>query len=149
MSQNEHAIKVLNELIAATIDSIEGYQDAAQDTEGPGLGELFQSWANDRQYVVGHLQQAVVTLGGEPHTKGTTLASVHRVFTDLRAALSHGDKAVVDAAERGEDHMKAKFEGALEDRKLSPEVLLAIKTAFMSVKQGHDEMRELKYGTAR
>jgi uncharacterized protein (TIGR02284 family) len=146
MSQNDHDIKVINGLIATTIDSVEGYQEAAKEAGNATYSDLFNSWASDRRQVVGGLQQLVSSLGGTPEDDGTALASVHRAFVDLRASMSKGDKVVVDEVERGEDHIKAKYEDALKDEKLTPSVRSAVQAAFTSVKQGHDEMRQLKHG---
>jgi uncharacterized protein (TIGR02284 family) len=146
MSQNDHDIKVINGLIATTIDSAEGYQEAAKEAGNATYRDLFQSWSNDRRQVVAGLQQLTSSLGGTPEDDGTALASIHRTFVDLRASMSKGDKAVVDEVERGEDHIKAKYEDALKDEKLAPSVRTAVQAAFTSVRQGHDEMRALKHG---
>lgn len=146
MSQNDHDIKVVNGLIATTIDSVEGYQEAAKEADNATYRDLFQSWAVDRRQVASGLQQLVSSLGGTPEDDGTALASIHRTFVDLRASMSKGDKAVVDEVERGEDHIKAKYEDALKDDKLAPAVHTAVQAAFTSVRQGHDEMRQLKHG---
>ncbi|HEY9133023.1 MAG TPA: PA2169 family four-helix-bundle protein [Dyella sp.] len=146
MSQNDHDIKVINGLIAATIDSEEGYREAAKEAENPMFRDLFQDWSAERRQVAIGLQQVVASLGGDPEDDGTALASVHRVFVDLRASMSKGDKAVVAEVERGEDHIKAKFEEALSDEKLAPLCREAVQAAFVSVRQGHDEMRDLKRG---
>ena len=74
------------------------------------------------------------------------LASAHRTFLDLQAAVTgRDDKAVVDEVERGEDYIVSKFEPALRDGELAPETRTAIQSAFGSVKTGHDQMRDLKH----
>lgn len=146
MSNNDHDIKTLNALTATTIDSVHGYREAAKESDNATYRDLFQSWANDRQQVVTGLQRVVSSLGGKPEDDGTALASMHRVFVDLRASMSKGDKVVVDEVERGEDHIKAKYEDALKDEKLTPVARDAVQKAFTSVRQGHDEMRNLKHG---
>ena len=55
------------------------------------------------------------------------------------------DKAIVNEVERGEDHIKAKFEEAMRDSDLSAQTQAAINAAWNSVKNGHDEMRDLKH----
>ena len=146
MSQHDHDIHTLNGLIATTIDSVHGYREAVKETDKPTYRDLFQSWANERQRLVTDLQATVSSLGGEPEDDGTALGSMHRVFVNLRASMSKGDKVVVDEVERGEDHIKAKYEDALKDDKLSPVTRDAVARAFTSIKQGHDEMRDLKHG---
>ncbi|HEY0503319.1 MAG TPA: PA2169 family four-helix-bundle protein, partial [Lysobacter sp.] len=107
---------------------------------------LFERRASERQAAVAALQAYVVSQGGKPEDDGTVLAGAHRVFVDLRAALTKGDAAVVKEVERGEDHIKHKYEEALKDLELSPAARDAIDKAYASVKQGHDEMSRLKHG---
>jgi uncharacterized protein (TIGR02284 family) len=145
MSSNDHDVKILNGLIETTIDSAEGYAEAAKDAENSQYSSLFVSRAGERRQVAGVLQRQVRSLGGEPDDDGTVLASAHRVFVNLRNKMSSGDTAVVDEVERGEDHIKAKFESALKDKDVSPSTLTVINEAFASVKRGHDQMRDLKH----
>ena len=50
----------------------------------------------------------------------------------------------LSGSERGEDFVKAKYESALEDEELSPEVRNTVVQAYASVKTGHDQVRDLK-----
>lgn len=143
---NEHDVKVLNDLIATTLDSADGYGEASKDAKSSQLASLFRDRAAEREQVVGKLQQRVAFLGGKPEDSGTVLASAHRMFTNLRNSLSKSDEAVIDEVERGEDHIKAKFESALKDDDLDPAVRQLIQTAFTSVREGHDQMSALKHG---
>jgi uncharacterized protein (TIGR02284 family) len=145
MSTNEHDVKVLNGLIETTIDSADGYAEAAKDSDSSRYVSSFQSRAAERHRVTTDLQQQVRTLGGKPDDSGTALASAHRVFVNLRKSMSKGDVAVVDEVERGEDHIKAKFEDALKDHEVSPPTRQVITHAYASVKNGHDQMCDLKH----
>ncbi|HEY0044014.1 MAG TPA: PA2169 family four-helix-bundle protein, partial [Allosphingosinicella sp.] len=55
------------------------------------------------------------------------------------------DKAVIDEVERGEDHIKHKFEAALNDGDLSAEARATVQEAYGSVRRGHDRVRDLKH----
>ncbi|MDR0183843.1 PA2169 family four-helix-bundle protein [Lysobacter arvi] len=146
MAHSEHELRVVNSLIETTIDSVHGYREAASEAQNPALRAAFERRASERQASVAALQAFVVSQGGKPEDDGTVLASAHRVFVDLRASLSKGDDAVVKEVERGEDHIKNKYEEALKDLELSPAARDAIDKAYASVKQGHDEMSRLKHG---
>jgi|SRR5579871_5357863 len=146
MTEASHDISALNDLIATTLDSVEGYSEAAKDTKNVSFGSLFTGLADERRLLVKRLQQEVSTLGGEPEDDGTILAGAHRVFMNLKAAVtSHDDKAIINEVEAGEDHIKAKYEDALGDRDLSPAVQALISSAYDSVKAGHDEIRDIKH----
>ena len=62
----------LNTLIGTLIDSIEGYQKAAADTENSRFAEMFNARAQERQQALTGLQAAVARLGGNPEDDGTT-----------------------------------------------------------------------------
>lgn len=142
---NDHDIKTLNGLIETTLDSADGYNEAAKDAKNPSLITLFNARAAERRATASTLQHCVRSLGGKPEDDGTVLASAHRVFVNLRASLSSkNNTAVVDEVERGEDHIKAKFENAMKDKEVSPGTLSAIADAYTSVRNGHDQMRDIK-----
>jgi uncharacterized protein (TIGR02284 family) len=145
MSKQTHDVEVLNGLIETTIDSAEGYQEAAKDAESARYASTFQSRASERGQVASRLQQQVRALGGKPDDDGTVLAKAHRMFVNLRKSLSSGDNTIVDEVERGEDRIKAKFEHALKDNEVSPPTRAVIMEAYVSVKSGHDQMRDLKH----
>ncbi len=144
MSRTDHDVKVLNDLIETTIDSASGYEEAARDAGNTRFADTFASRAQERAQVTAQLQRQVRMLGAEPEDDGSVLARAHRMFVNLRKSLGSGDAAVVDEVERGEGHIKAKFEHALKDGQLSPPTRSVIMQAYVSVKTGHDQMRDLK-----
>ena len=146
MTDTSHDIRTLNGLIATTIDSVDGYRTSANDVENPRFAELFTARASERSSVAEQLRAEVRRLGGNPEDDGTLLAGGHRAFLNLKAAVtSRDDQAIVSEVERGEDHIKAKYEAALADDDLAPECRSLIETAYGSVKSGHDQMRDLKH----
>lgn len=150
MTELNHDISTLNGLIATTLDSVDGYTEAAKDTENASFVALFNGLSGERRQLVSRLQQQVSSLGGEPEDDGTTLAGAHRVFLNLKSVVTgHDDKAIINEVEAGEDHIKAKYEDALEDRELSPAVQTLIASAYDSVKAGHDQIRDIKHSMER
>jgi uncharacterized protein (TIGR02284 family) len=139
-----HDIRVLNDLITTTLDSADGYSEAAKDADNPTFKNLFSQWASERRRVVDELQEQVRMLGGKPQDDGSALASAHRMFLNIRDSLSKGDKGVVEEVERGEDYIKGKFEDALDDDDLSITLRPVVNRAYESVIQGHDQARDLK-----
>lgn len=146
---NSNDVSVLNGLIKTTLDSMKGYEDAAKDAESTQYATMFADFARDRAKVATDLQNQVRTLGGEPELDSSMLAAAHRTFMDLKQAITgKDDKAIIQEVERGEDHIKAKFENALNDSDLSPATLAAITEGFRSVREGHDNMSALKHSLA-
>lgn len=145
---HKHDIKILNGLIETTLDSMKGYRDACEDTKGTH-SELFASMADERSRVATDLQEHVRSHGGEPEDSSSTAGALHRGFMNLKDAITGtDDKAVINAVESGEDHIKAKYEKALKDEDLSPDCRVVIERAFQSVREGHDKVSAIKHATA-
>ncbi|HVL78418.1 MAG TPA: PA2169 family four-helix-bundle protein [Sphingomicrobium sp.] len=143
----EGQIDTLNTLIATLIDSVKGYEDAAQNTDSERLRQLFREGATERNRVVEDLRSEVRRLGGDPRDDQSLLGQAHQRFLDLKAAITGRDeKAVINEVERGEDYLKEKFEGALEGGELSGDARAAVERAYQSVRQGHDRVSALKHG---
>ena len=148
MTPNEREVETLNDLIKTTIDSVDGYRSAAEDAEQSQYRSIFFDRANERSTVTEQLQSQVRTLGGEPTTDASVLAGAHRVFMDLKSAITgNDDDAIIAEVERGEDLIKHKFEEAMVDQHISPETRAVIERCYQSVKQGHDQMSNLKHAT--
>lgn len=139
-------ISTLNSLIETTIDSVDGYQESANATDDMRLKDMFETFASDRRQVVEQLRARVTALGGNPEDDGTILAAAHRRFVDLKAMVTgRDDKAIVNEVERGEDHIKAKFENAMKDEEISSDTRAIISKAYESVRRGHDAMSRMKH----
>src|ERR1044071_751324 len=107
MSEHSSEISTLNTLIATTIDSINGYEDSAQNIENVRFREIFRQRANERQEVVENLRAEVRRLGGNPEDDGSFMGKAHQRFEDLKAAVTGRDeKAIINEVERGEDYLK-------------------------------------------
>lgn len=138
-------IATLNSLIATTLDSCDGYRRAAEESNNPQHQAMFNEFAADRERIVRELQQQVRSLGGNPEDDGTILAMAHRAFLSLRDAVTGSDDAAVVAeVERGEDHIKHKYEAAL-DGGLSSGVEAVVREAYQLVRRGHDRVSAIKH----
>ena len=145
---NDRDISVLNSLIKTTLDSVKGFEDAAEDGEGR-FSSVFTEFAQERRTVVSRLQQEVRRLGGNPEDDSSLAAAAHRTFMNLKDLLmGRDDKAVVQEVERGEDYLKEKYEIALRDTDMSTQTRSVIEQAFVSVREGHDRASALKHSMA-
>ena len=142
---NDHDIKTLNSLIETVIDSADGYSQAAKEAAGSRFTSIFERRGAERQQLTISLQNKVRALGGTPQDDGTLLAGAHRMFLNLRNSMSSDDTTVVGQVEAGEDHIKHKFEDAQRDRDVSAATMASINEAYVIVKDGHDEIRDLKH----
>jgi uncharacterized protein (TIGR02284 family) len=147
MAEHSGAISTLNTLIATTIDSITGYEDSAQNIDNERFREIFRQRANERQQIVEQLRSEVRRLGGEPEDGGSFMGKAHQRFEDLKAAITGRDeKAIINEVERGEDYLKDKWQTALQSGTLKVESHDLVERCYQSVKQGHDQISQLKHG---
>ena len=162
---NKDQIATLNTLLATTIDSIKGYEDAASNSDAGRFQQLFRDRATDRQkvveqlrqifrqnaderqQVVGALREEVRRLGGDPEESGSFMGAAHQRFEDLKAAITGRDeKAIINEVERGEDYLKEKFETALEKGDLTGDSRSTVEQCYQTVRRGHDQISQLKHG---
>jgi uncharacterized protein (TIGR02284 family) len=143
----DHDISILNSLITTTIDSANGFEKSAEDVRGGRFEEMFRDFAEERRQVVAQLQATVRALGGTPDDDGSLKAELHRRWIDLKTAVTGGggDRAVIEEVERGEDYLKGKYDNALKDAELSGTAMEAIRSAYQSVRAGHDTASALKH----
>lgn len=148
-SATDTEIDALNDLIEVTLDSAKGYEDAADQSRSERLKTLFSRFAKERWTVVGELQQIVRTRGGTPEDSDSILAKAHRMFLNLKnTVIKQDDIAVIEEVERGEDHLKDRWERVLNGESLSPAFRNALAPYFTSVKAGHDEVSAMKHAAA-
>ena len=146
MASTQHDLDILNNLIEVTLDSAHGYEDAAKDTRNPYFKTLIGKRAIERKQVTAELQTEVRRqLGGKPAHEGTSAGKAHRTFMNLKAAITGSDKGIVNSVEAGEDHIKKQYDEALADQALSMPALDLVRRMYVSIKAGHDEMRDLKH----
>jgi uncharacterized protein (TIGR02284 family) len=143
---NDHAVKILNSLIETTLDSANGYEEAAQSIEDSQLRTIFAERSRKRMELSRELQEEVRTFGGEPKTDQSMAGKAHNKFVDIKSAVTgHSDKSVIDEVERGEDVIKGKFEKAMDDDDLPSQARQLVSRAFESIRSDHDEISRLKH----
>ena len=139
-------VGILQTLTTTLIDSINGYEHAAENSENSRFEQIFRERADERREVVEDLKAAIRRLGGDPPEDGSFMGKTHQTWLDLKAAVTgRDDEAIVNSVEAGEDYLKEKFETALGSDELSGEARQAAERAYQSVRSGHDRMSSLKH----
>ena len=124
---NEKTAKILNDVMETLIDSADGYEKAAEVAERPAFKQLFNRRAASRRAMVSDVRNEIVSLGGTPDDDGSILANMHRTFLSFRAAVQDNDEAAIEAVDNGEEHLRDKFEDALEKDDLTPSAHMLLK----------------------
>ena len=141
---NTHVISKLDDLITTLIDSVKGYEHSADKTQSVEHQTLFCDLAGERTKAVDLLQARSRALGGKPNEFGSAAGTVHRRIEDIFVALGGGDKAVIQAIDRGEDYLREEFERVLKDKAIDAETHEVVRRAHESVAHGHMVVNGLK-----
>ena len=105
---------VLNHLIETCKDSEAGFRHAADLAGDPGFKTLFTDLARHRSQVAAELLPHAQRFGGSEAAEGTTAASLHRKWMDVRDNWSgHDDRAILAEVRRGNNMTMAAFRDAL------------------------------------
>jgi uncharacterized protein (TIGR02284 family) len=142
----QRSIDYLQELIRLNIDSRDGFREAAanlQSDKGGYLFNLFSQIAREREAQARELQSLVMCSDELPEQTGSLSAAVHRTWMDLRDILGGGEQALLEESERGEDHIKSKYEAAVHDLGACP-CTAVLQRHLVAVKASHDEVRDLR-----
>ncbi|MEO8640839.1 PA2169 family four-helix-bundle protein [Pseudomonas sp.] len=144
---NKEAISVLNDLIEASKDGQEGFKTCAEDIKHPELKTLFVQRSADCATAASELQAQVRSLGGDPETSTSVSGDLHRRWVDVKAMFTGKDEeAVLNEAERGEDHALKAYKEAIE--KISKHNLVGIRDLverqYHGVQRNHDQVKALR-----
>lgn len=141
---NDDVIDELNELIETSKDGEQGFLKAAKDTKDAQLAAIFTEGARRCTEGARELQNLVRQLGGDPETRGSAAAAMHRGWIDVKEAVSaRDDKAILEEVERGEDYAKKQYRDALEED-LPPDVKSVVERQYQGVIANHDKVRALR-----
>jgi len=142
---SDKSIDWLQGLIEINLDSSKGFAEAADKLEKDdrGIEAMFRNLSRERAAQAQELQAMVAANQEKPTKSGSVAAAAHRTWMDLRAALGGGSEAVLSEAERGEDHIKAKYEDALKDL-AGCSCTQLLQRQYAAVKASHDKVRDLR-----
>jgi uncharacterized protein (TIGR02284 family) len=144
MTRDDNEVALLNLLIRATLDSVEGYREAADNAGDPELKAHFAERSLERLDVVSLLREQVQFLGGQPQDDGTALGGAHRVFTILKSLVAgQNDAAIFEEIRRGEKYLIGQFNAALDNSDASLDTLDVIEDAHRRIAAGYERMLTL------
>jgi uncharacterized protein (TIGR02284 family) len=142
---NDYVVHVFNSLIETAIDSIDGYEKAADLVRNPRFRSLFRDRAQGRQKLVEALKAEVRGFGGEPWDQASFRGRAHRAFLELRDRLGHNsDKPVVEEVERGEDFIGNQFAEAIDDNQLPEKARRMLERARQTLRAEREEISAIR-----
>lgn len=137
-------IYILHGLIGATMDSARHYHRVAGNVGNRRLRAQFEHLSIQRKLIAQELQDQLVAITGRPQGEGMPSARALRLFGNLRLLMDYGYCALIDEVERCEERVKAKYERALLDDRLSRLSRQVVEHAYASVQEGSADMHALK-----
>ncbi|MEQ7917966.1 PA2169 family four-helix-bundle protein [Xanthomonas sp. WHRI 1810A] len=150
---NKEAISVLNDLIETSIDGEKGFHTAAEDAKNPEIKAYLLSRSTECKTAVAELQAEVRALGGDPETSSSAAGGVHRLWVELKSALSgKTDEAVLNEVESGEDHALKAYKEASQkavEKNLPVNVTSLIQRQLAGTQANHDKVKALRDSVRR
>lgn len=141
---NDEIIATLNGLIETCKDGQKGFMDAAEGIENSNLKTLLYEFSQQRSQFTGELQTLVQTLGGEPENTGSLSGSIHRGWSNLKAAVTGKDeRSILSECERGEDAAKKAYLDALKI-KLPEYIRDSVQTQYSAILTVHNRVKALR-----
>lgn len=141
---NQEAISVLNDLIETSKDGEKGFRECAEDVKSTQLKTLFNRRALECAAAANELQQQVRSLGGDPQTRSSVSAALHRGWIDLKSVITgKDDEAILNECERGEDVALKNYKGALK-KNLPANVRSLVERQLQGVQRNHDQVKSLR-----
>lgn len=141
---NEKIIGMLNGLLEISRDGAEGFRTCANDANDPSLKMYFEDRALSCDEAIQSLSEEILRYGGEPETRGTRAAAVHRTWIDIKTALTNVDNlTVLEECERGEDVAVIAYEKALQEE-MPDSLREVVNQQYEGAKRNHERVRELR-----
>jgi len=145
MSNHDLTISTLNDLIQISNDGVKGFTESAEHVQDPELKSLFVRRSQEVAASLAELQGLVVSLGGKPVDSSTVGGALHRIWIDLKTAITSDDNlAVLNEVERGEDVAIRAFSKAAEQENLLPHIRSVLLRQLAGAQRNHDEIKKLR-----
>lgn len=136
-------IKTLNNLLEFLYDSMQGFQECADQIKEKKFKELFKELSTQRQEFINYLTEEISLTGESPAEMGHFIAAAHRLYTDLKILISNDNKeAVVKEIKRGEEVLLAQYEEALRDLSMPPELKALLQNQMKNIESNLTAIEE-------
>lgn len=138
MRTNEYSkdIDKLNSFLKDELSAVETYQQCIDKVDDPVLTTSLTNIQQSHQARVDLLGRKIQDLGGEPDYSSGIWGGFAKMFEG--GAKLFGDKAAIDALERGEDKGRDNYQDDVD--KLTPEVRSFIDTTILPEQLRSHEM---------
>lgn len=134
----------LNELLNHCRDAALGYQTASGRIKDADLQKVLAGYSDRRRDFAYKLEQQIRILGADPAPHANPVAGAHRIWINLKGAISGGQAAaVVEECLRGEKEMIKYYERILNETTFSNDTRLLLAHQLQHIKKDKEELEEL------
>jgi len=145
MSDQEHIVDALERLIEVCRDGQNGYRDGAKHAKDPELKSFLSAVSLERAKFAGDLESEAVRWGkADIDRSGSTMAALHRGWTDLMANLGGGDDAILSSMQTGDSHARDQYDNYIRDNQLPDDVQGIIRDQAQSIVGVLERLRVLR-----
>jgi uncharacterized protein (TIGR02284 family) len=145
MSDKNHIVDVLENLVEICRDGQNGYRDGAEHAKDPQLKQFLNQTSLERAKFAGDLESEAVRQGkADVDRSGSTMGAMHRGWTELKASLGGGDDSILSSMETGDSHAKDKYDEYIRDNKLPDEILGILRNQAQAIVGTLDRVRGLR-----
>lgn len=145
---NEKFVDVLNSLVQINNDRIEGYVNAADETDEADLKLLFNGMAAKSRLFIRELSNEVRRFGGTPTESTTTSGKAFRVWMDFKAILTGKNrKAILSSCEFGEDAAQNTYADAIKNSRelgIPSDIMEMINDQKAQLSEDHNRVKALR-----
>ncbi len=126
----------LQNVLTRYVDSHDGYIQAAEIVESPGLAAAFLEIAARRSVIVEHVAALIVKQGEKVDTEGSAEAAVHRWWMRVRAQMTDEEfKATLAECVRGERELARTIQSVLDHGELEAHHAAIVKEVAVELEQ--------------
>lgn len=113
----ENLTTALNDLVEYLNDSQLGYQQCSDVVKDSMLSNLFSALSMKRKNMAQELAEKIKLLGEAPKEGGSVTGAAHRLFVDLKGALTGGNvDSIINEVKRGENTMINRYKEVLREQ---------------------------------
>lgn len=135
---------MLHELLQICMDGVKGFELAADKVRAVHA-DMFRQFGREREDCANELRAEIQRRGDDAEKKGDLTGAAHRGWINLKAAITTGEKAVIDECERGEDAAVEAYQKVLNENALPPDLEVILSRHYRKVKNAHDQVSAIKH----
>ena len=137
--------EALQELLEKNYDAEAGYRKAMQSVENEVLIEFLRERAAERCRFANELDQEIRKLNETPKDSGSTAATLHRKWMDVKLLFrSSDDEAVMEECITGEKAILKEYQETLYEQSFAPETEILLKNQLKGISEALEEVEGLE-----